>query len=70
MLKHFFTERDNSTFCPVRLVGLLGALEHLALTAINYHTFDAVHFGTGLGAVIGALGVAVGFKASTEAAPK
>jgi hypothetical protein len=70
MLKHFFTERDNTTFCPVRLVGILGALEHLALSAVNYRSFDAVHFGTGLGAVIGALGVAVGFKAATEKAPQ
>lgn len=73
-LVHLFTERDNTTFDSVRVVGgilaFLGGLEYLVLSAwnviVNHVPFAHESFGTGLGAVIAALGAAVAIKAATE----
>lgn len=72
MIKHWLTERDNETFCPVRICAILGLLEFLALAgyvAIASKTFDVEHFGIGLSAVLVAVGAAVTAKATTEAKP-
>lgn len=64
--KHLFTEPNNQTFCPLRLVGVLGTLQGLGMSAfdvfVQHAHFDLLAFGGGLGATLTALGVALGFK--------
>lgn len=72
-LKNIFTERDNLTACPVRVLAIAGGLEFLGLAAmVAYRTaaFDMQAFGIGLGVVLTAIGAAISAKASTEAKPQ
>lgn len=71
MLKHWLTEKDGVTFCPVRMFSLVGIVEYMGLaahSAIVTNTFDLQGFGTGLGIVLAAAGGSVAAKASTEKA--
>lgn len=71
MKKYFMdllTETDNKTFCPVRLVAVLGSLQYLALAAAHYvqhHIFDPQGYAIGFGALLGGVGVALGLKKDT-----
>lgn len=69
LVKDAFTEPDGHTFCPVRIVGIFGTLQGLGLSAfdvlIQHAHFDLFAFGGGLGATIGALGLALGLKKDT-----
>lgn len=63
--KQIFTEPDNHTFCPVRIIAVAGALQFLALTAaayVQHNNFDPQAFAIGFGALLGGLGVALGLK--------
>ena len=60
-----FTEPNNHTFCPVRIIGVFGALQYLGLCVANYWqhgTFDPQAYAIGFGALLGGLGVALGLK--------
>ena len=68
-LKNVFTERDNATPCPVRVLAVLGGLEFLglaAMVALRSSNFDMQAFGVGLGVVLTAIGAAISAKATTE----
>lgn len=69
IIKDSFTEPDNETFCPVRLVGITGALQGLAMCAydvVGQHAHvDLQNYGIGLGAIVAATGVALGMKKDT-----
>lgn len=71
MFKHFkqlITEPDNITFCPVRIVAILGSLQYLGLNLANYiqnHVFDPQGYAIGFGALVGGMGVALGIKKDT-----
>jgi hypothetical protein len=68
-LKNVFTERDNATPCPVRVLAVLGGLEFLglaAMVALRSSSFDMQAFGVGLGVVLTAIGAAISAKATTE----
>ena len=72
IIKHWFTERDGESFCPIRALAILGVAEYLAMAGIiSYHAmnFDLQGFGAGLGIVLAAAGAAVTAKATTEAKP-
>lgn len=65
-----FTEPNNHTFCPVRIVSVLGALQYLVLSVANYWqhgAFDPQSFAIGFGALIGGIGVALGLKKDSQA---
>lgn len=67
-LLHILTEPDNSTFCPVRIVSLLGVLQYLAMSWTHYFqhaVFDPQAWAVGFGALIGGVGVALGLKRDT-----
>ena len=67
-IQHIFTEPDNKTFCPVRLIALLGVLQYLGLSIANYaqhSVFDPQGYAVGLGALIGGIGVALKLKKDT-----
>lgn len=69
ILKHWFTERDNETFCPIRMLAIVGAVEFLvvaAVTAVMAKSFDMAAFGEGLAKVLGVVGGVVSVKAITE----
>ena len=64
--KDFFTESNNHTICPVRVLAILGFMWALAMngwSVIALKTaFDIVGFGTSYAAMIAALGLALGIK--------
>lgn len=67
-LHDLLTETDNKTFCPVRIVAVLGTLQYLGLSIANYiqhHVFDPQGYAIGFGALIGGVGVALGLKKDT-----
>jgi hypothetical protein len=71
LFRDVFTEPDGATICPVRVVGIFGTLQGLGLAAfdvlVQHAHFDLLAFGGGLGATIGALGVALGMKKDASA---
>lgn len=69
-ITQLFTEPDNKTFCPVRLIAFVGVVEYFVLGIINYvqhATFDPQGFAIGLGALLGGVGVALGLKKDSQA---
>jgi hypothetical protein len=69
MIKKFFlqvfTEPDNKTFCPVRILAIAGIVEFLALSVHTFYrtsAFDMQAFGLGFAALIGGVGAALGLK--------
>lgn len=68
-IKDTITEPDNKTICPVRIMGIIGAIQGLVMQGyavfILHSAADLQQYGIGLGAVIVALGVALGYKKDT-----
>jgi hypothetical protein len=66
IIKDTFTEPDNKSVCPVRILGVLSILQGLGMQAydvlIQHAHFDLQAFGIGMSATLGALGVALGLK--------
>lgn len=63
------TEPDNKTFCPVRILAVLGSLQYIALAAANYvqhSVFDPQGYAVGFGALIGGIGVALKLKKDSK----
>lgn len=70
-LTDMFTEPDNKTICPVRIIAILGSLQYLGMAGANYyqhHIFDAQNYAIGFGALLGGIGVALGLKKDTKPA--
>jgi hypothetical protein len=68
-LMNILTEPDNSTFCPVRIVAIVGIIQYLGLTMAHYlqHAmFDAQSFAIGFAAIIGGVGAALGLKKDAQ----
>lgn len=67
-IQHILTEPDNSTFCPIRIIALVGSIQYLGIELHNYiahAAFDPQAFAVGFGALIGGAGVALGLKHDT-----
>lgn len=67
-LKHWLTEPDNTTWCPVRAIAILGSFQYLVLGIASYvqhATFDPQNYAIGFGALLGGVGVALGLKKDT-----
>ncbi len=65
VIKDWFTESDNQTWCLARALGAFSVLAFLAVqiyAIVNGEQLKAQEFGLGLGAVWGGLGVALGMK--------
>lgn len=68
-LHDLLTETDNSTFCPARIIALLGALQYLGISLAHYiqhGIFEPQGFAVGFGALLGGIGVALGLKKDTK----
>lgn len=69
-ITHITTGKDNATFDLVRVLGLLGCLQALALVAygviVKDQPFDLQNFGIGFGALLGSVGAALKLKETTE----
>ena len=68
-LSDLITENDGKSLCPVRIFGLLSAVQYLGLsgwTVWSTHAFDYVAFGGGASAMITAIGVAFAAKSFQE----
>jgi len=62
---HVITEPDNQTFCPIRVIALIGCLQYFGLNTANFirhGVFDPQAYAIGLGALIAGAGVALGLK--------
>lgn len=67
-LLHLLTEPDNKTFCPVRVVSLIGCFQyfmHSGYMVYKTSTFDPQAYAVGLGALVAGVGVALGLKKDT-----
>ena len=65
-IHNIVSETDNKTICPVRVLAILGTLQGLGIQAWdvigNHAAFNLEQFGIGMGAMLGSLGLALGFK--------
>ena len=64
-LKMLITEADNYTFDIVRILAVVAVVQFLCselYILIKISTFDAISFGTGIGAVLIATGAALKLK--------
>lgn len=70
ILRQLLTGADNSTHDFMRWLGLAGGITALALqvyvVVVKGATFDMQAFGIGLGALLAAVGAALGLKKETE----
>ena len=65
MLWKTLTEPNNQTPCPVRILGIVGVLQYLAMVAVHYAqhgVFETQGFAIGFAAIIGGVGAALGLK--------
>lgn len=73
-LRHLITEADCHTVDVKRVIGLAGTGSFFGLAAwsvvINHSPFDAQSYGIGLGALLTAVGAAIGLGASGERPPR
>jgi len=63
------TEPDNQTFCPIRVIALIGFIQFFALAAWNYHqhgVFDPQSYALGFSAMIAGAGIALGMKKNSK----
>lgn len=70
-LQHILTEPDNITYCPVRIIGIVGCLQYLVIEAHNYIVraqFDPQAFALGFGGMIAGVGAAMKLKKDTPPA--
>jgi hypothetical protein len=69
VLCNVFTEPNNHTICPVRVLGVAGTVQGLGLTAytvvVHHAPFDITAYGAGMGVMLAALGAALGMKKDT-----
>ena len=70
MIKHILTGIDGESYDVARVMGVLGVVFYMSMTAYNViwmkHPFDYVNWGIGFGSVIGSMGVAIKLKENTE----
>ncbi len=73
-VQDIFTEKDGVSWSMARVGWGMSLLTFLALAiwdvTVQKSHFDMQSFGIGLGAVIAAGGIAIGWQAKTEAEPK
>jgi hypothetical protein len=66
IFQDMFTEPDNKTFCPARLIALGLAVGGIALAVVDVvlhkRPFDLQAYGVGAGALLGGTGAALGLK--------
>lgn len=68
-LTHLFTGQDNKTFDIGRLLWAVGVVSFMAFGGwhcIKNREFDAIAYGTGLGAALAGGGLGVSLKKDTE----
>lgn len=69
MLLEMFSGPDNKTIDIARVLWLVGVVSYIVFAGfhvIHNHQFDALAYGTGLGAVLAGGGAGVGFKVKGE----
>jgi hypothetical protein len=67
-LHDILTEANNETFCPIRIIAIIGVLQYFAMAWAHYvqhGIFDAQNYAIGFGALLGGVGVALGLKKDT-----
>jgi hypothetical protein len=69
MIKDLFTEKDGESFCPSRLLLILGGIVFLTLavySVLHGKEFNAQDFGLGYGGLLGGGGAGIALKGRTE----
>lgn len=68
-IHNMLSETDNKTICPIRVTALGGTtysfICHGYATFVQHVPFDMQTFSVGLSAILGTLGIALGFKKDT-----
>jgi hypothetical protein len=68
-INELFTEPNNRTLCPVRLMAVFGCVQFLTLSAWNFArvgTFDPQAYCVGFAALMGGIGIALGTKKDSQ----
>ena len=69
LLKHCFTESDNSTFDASKMMGAYAFIHYHVISGWQFFhdhvAFNGTEYGTGLGALFATLGVLLGLKKET-----
>ena len=68
-INDIITEADNQTIDGVRIMAFVAITNAICLSVVAvYHTgsFDLVNYGTGMGALFGGLGIALGLKKESQ----
>lgn len=69
VIKNITTEKDGTTWCPARVLWVIGTMAYLILAGYQvWHTkqFDYLAFGSGFAAIQAAGAAAVRIKIQTE----
>lgn len=66
--RDLYTENDGKTWCPVRVIGILGAAQFLINSQVQFvkTATMVMGYGTELALVIGAVGAAFALKSMQE----
>lgn len=68
-IQDIITESDGVSFCPLRLLLIIGAIAFIALTALSVlhgAIFSYQEYGTGYGTLLGAGGAGIFAKGKVE----
>lgn len=70
VLNDVFTERDNRTYCPIRILGTASLIHYLILSHIELvrhgHDFSLTDMATGISIILGVVGAAVSLKNKSD----
>lgn len=66
LLKDCFTGIDNETYDVGRVLGVVSTLSYIIFTALTLAKFSALEYAGGLGSVLGAVGIMLKLKETTE----
>lgn len=69
ILKDCVTEKDGESYCPSRIMLMLGVLSFIALSCLAVYLgqkFSAMDWGTGFGSLLGGGGAGIWAKGKSE----
>lgn len=72
IIKDWFTEPDNNTYCMTKFLSFWGAicfLVYAGIHVLNNHVFDYQAFGVGFGALMTGCGACLMLKKDTKNEP-
>lgn len=70
VLHDCFTEKDNNTYCPIRILSAIALIHYLILATIELHThardFSLTDMATGISILMGVISAGVSLKNKSD----